>query len=196
MNPSAYPLTWPTGKPRTAWDARTKGSFTSGAKPISMAAAFQRVQDELERLGAQYGLISSNLELTLSGRPRADRRAPDDPGVCLYFQLDGKPHAMACDGYLTVQQNLAAIAGHIEATRRIARYGVATAAESLRAFQSLPPPKTHWQILQCPPGSSAGTVDQCYRALAASAHPDRGGSNEAMSALNAARDAARREIGA
>lgn len=196
MNPSAYPLTWPTGKPRTAWDARTKGSFTSGAKPISMAAAFQRVQDELERLGAQYGLISSNLELTLSGRPRADRRAPDDPGVCLYFQLDGKPHAMACDGYLTVQQNLAAIAGHIEATRRIARYGVATAAESLRAFQSLPAPKNHWETLGLEPGVGHRMIDDAYRILARKAHPDNGGSNDAMSALNAARDAARREAGA
>lgn len=189
----AYPLAWPTGKPRTDWRKRQRGTFTSGGKPIGIAAAYERVQDELDRLGGKYGLVSSNLELTLSGRPRADRRAPDDPGVCLYFTLDGNPHAMACDAYSSVQQNLAAIAGHIEATRRIARYGVATAAESLRAFVALPQAKTCWEVLGLPSGASTAEIDAAFRRLARDAHPDQGGSAAAMAALNAARDQARLE---
>jgi curved DNA-binding protein CbpA len=37
------------------------------------------------------------------------------------------------------------------------------------------------------------TITACYRRLAADAHPDRGGSHERMSELNAARDEALRE---
>lgn len=206
MNPSAYPLAWPAGKPRTAGYRRKPGSFKSNEKPIGMEVAYQRIQAELDRLGGKYGLVSSDVELTVSGRPRADRRAPLDPGVCLYFTLDGKPFAMACDAFDSVPQNLAAIAGHIEATRRIARYGVATAAESLQAFQALPPPgpreKPWREVLGFSvvfhEGLSTAEARQVvlsrYRERAKGLHPDQGGGTKDMADLNAARDAALKEL--
>lgn len=199
MNPSAYPLAWPTGKPRTPPHQRKNGKFTSGGRALTNAVAADRVEAELERLGAMYALISSNVEVTLSGRPRSGQRAPDDPGVCVYFQLDRKPYAMACDRYQTVADNLAAIAAHIDATRAIARHGVASAAETLQAFQALPSPTaptaaTCWQTLGVPTGASADQIRSAYRAKVAEAHPDTGGSNAAMAALNAARDEALRRL--
>lgn len=206
MNPSAYPLTWPAGKPRTQPGRRKPGPFTSYGKPIGMEVAYERVQAELDRLGGRYGLVSSDIELTVSGRPRADRKAPSDPGVCLYFTLDGKPFAMGCDAFASVQQNLAAIAGHIEATRRIARYGVATAAESLQAFQALPPPgpreKPWREVLGFSPvfheGLSMAEARQVvlsrYRERAKGLHPDQGGGTQDMADLNAARDGALKEL--
>lgn len=196
MNPSTFPLAWPAGKPRTPASSRKPGSFKSNEKPIGMEAAYERVQAELDRLGGKYGLLSSNVELTLSGRPRGDRRAPSDPAVCLYFSLDGKPFAMGCDAFDSVPQNIAAIAGHIEATRRIARYGVASASESLRAFEALPAPQSHWAVLGLLPGSGAEAINHMYRDKARKAHPDQGGSEADMARLNAARDAAIQEIGA
>ena len=38
-------------------------------------------------------------------------------------------------------------------------------------------------------------ITQAYRLAASKAHPDRGGSNEAMQRVNAARDAVLKEIG-
>jgi hypothetical protein len=148
-SPPRYPLAWPAGRARTPWAKRIKGDFKmtedGKEKRLTIEAAFNRVEVQVDRLGGIYPLLSSNLELRLDGRPRADRAPPQDPGVCLYFQLKEKPYAMACDTYDTVAQNIAALAAHIEAVRRIERYRVASAAETLQAFQALPPP---------PPGGS------------------------------------------
>jgi len=59
-------------------------------------------------------------------------------------------------------------------------------------FQARPPPPP-------PPRSgpmvTADMVARWYRTLAMKFHPDRGGSHEAMQALNAARDALMRDLG-
>lgn len=199
MSPSAYPLTWPAGKPRTPTNQRKDGKFKSNGRAMTNAAAADRVEAELARLGAIYALISSNVEVTLSGRPRSGLRSPDDPGVCVYFQLARKPYAMACDRYRTVADNLAAIAAHIDATRAIARHGVASAAETLQAFQALPSSdavviRHWWEVLGVPRRPALSEIDAAYRRLAAARHPDRGGSDAAMAELNAARDAAKRAL--
>jgi hypothetical protein len=200
LQPSAYPLSWPLGRPRTTAGRRVDSKFRHNGSRLTNAKAAERVEEELERLGAVYAVISSNVEVTLSGRPRSGQRAPDDPGVCVYFQLSGKPYAMACDRYTTVADNLAAIAAHIDATRAITRHGVATAEETLQAFQALPPPSTAsasrqwWDVLGVTARPTPEEVDAAYRRLASERHPDRGGSDAAMAELNAAREAARRAL--
>jgi hypothetical protein len=185
---SRFPLAWPPGKPRTLATRRKPGAFKSEGRMLTVDAAFGRIEYELDRIGGKYPLVSSNVELRLDGRPRMDRAPPADPGVCLYFELGGKPMAMACDAYASVPQNLGAIAAHLEATRAIARHGVATAAETLQAFVALPQPKSCWEILGLAPGSTAAQIREAWRAKAPAAHPDRGGSTAAMAELNAARD--------
>jgi hypothetical protein len=122
---SAYPLQWPAGRARKPADARIHGKFntkrSSGrymeTKALTVADALARLQDELDRIGARLPVISTNLETRLDGLPRSGQGEPSDPGVALYFQLQGKPHCMPCDTYTRVAQNIAAIAAHIEATR-------------------------------------------------------------------------------
>lgn len=143
--PTRFPLAWPFGRSRLPYGRRKSGKFTTkGAdgwqKPISVAAAMDRLEAEVRRLGGVNTLLSTNLDTRLDGRPRSDRSNPADPGAALYFTLAGKPMAMACDAFYEVAQNIAALAAHIEATRAIERYGVATAAETLQAFQALPSP--------------------------------------------------------
>ena len=191
--PTHFPLAWPQGRPRAK--SRAFGSFRSGDKRISVAVAVERLEAELGRLGARYPLLSTNIETTLSGRPRSSAPRPADPGVCVYFQLDGKPYALACDRYTEVADNVAAIAAHVDATRAITRHGVASAAETLQAFQALPAPPTWREVLDLSGKPSAAQVDTAYRRLAAQRHRDRGGSDAAMAELNAARDAARLELG-
>lgn len=211
-SPQRYPLAWPAHRPRTLGWKRAYGKFSSDGKSITMARAFSRLEEEIRRIGGVYALLSTNIELRLDGQPRSGRSAPEDPGVCLYFTLKGKPFALACDTYRSVEQNVAALAAHLDATRAIARHGVASAEESLSAFSALPPPSgsasasttaAGWrEILGFGPAFPAG-YDQAdamtligvrYRERAGKAHPDNGGSDAAMSALNAARDAARKEV--
>lgn len=187
--PSAFPLAWPLSKPRTPAHLRKDGRFRRNGSSLTVASAATRVEEELGRLGAVYPLISSNVEVTLSGRPRSGQREPADSGVCIYFQLFRKPYAMACDRYKTVADNLAAIAAHVEATRAIERHGVASAAETLQAFQALPAPKRPHEILGVSATASETEVRSAWRRQIAEHHPDQGGSEQRAAELNAARDA-------
>lgn len=187
--PPAFPLSWPSGKPRTPVDRRKRGQFQSNGKPVRRTAAVERVRREVAALGGVYPLISSNLELRKDGLPRLDRAEPYDSGICVFFSMKGQPYAMACDTYDKLAQNIAAVANHIAAVRAIERYGVATAAETLQAFQALPAPKRPHEILGVPPGASAAEVQKAWRERIANHHPDRTGSHHAAAEINAARDA-------
>lgn len=204
--PSAYPLAWPTHRARRPWSARVRGDFSEKVETktrlVTLDTACDRLEAEVRRLGGIYPLISTNVELRMDGRPRRDRAMPADPAVCVYFQLAGKPYALACDTYTEVAQNIAAVANHIDTLRRQERYGVATAAESLQAFMALPAPsptslgllRHWWEVLGVPIRPALSEVETAYRKLAAERHPDAGGSDAAMAELNAARDAARKAL--
>lgn len=195
----AYPLAWPQGRPRRLPRQRRRGQFTTAGQRVSVAGALKRLAGELDRLGAALPVISSNVELRLDGLPRSGQREPEDPGVCVYFQLAGKPHAMPCDTYERVADNIAAVAEHIKATRAIDRYGVATVAEMFSGFVALPAPGTArpWREVMGFPPEATVTLDMVearYRRLATTRHPDAGGSDAAMAELNAARDQAREAL--
>lgn len=210
MSVSAYPLQWPAGRPRKPAGVRVPGKFNTKrdngryreTKALTVADALSRLQDELDRLGARYPVISTNLETRLDGMPRSGQSEPADPGVALYFQLQGKPHCMPCDTYTKVAQNIAAIAAHIEATRAIERYGVSSVAEMFAGFTALPAPgaRRPWREVFKVDGTvptTAAGVESRYRSLAKARHPDSpGGSHDAMAELNAAREQALKEIGA
>lgn len=205
MSVSAFPLQWPVGRPRKSSGQRKLGKFkTSGRtgylQALTVADALGRLQDELDRIGARHTVISTNLETRLDGLPRSDQSEPTDPGVALYFQLQGKPHCMPCDTYTKVAQNIAAIAAHIEATRAIERHGVSSVAEMFAGFTALPPPgaRRHWrEVFGFEPTAHVyeAAIDAKYRDLAKKHHPDRpGGSHDAMAELSHARDEALKAV--
>ena len=202
----AYPLQWPQGRPRKSLSTRKDATFgtmsTSSAgswkalKKLGMPDAIRRLQDELDKIAATSVVLSTNVELRLDGFPRGDRGEPRDPGVALYFMLARAPHVMACDTFSRVADNIAALAAHIEATRKIARLGVATAAEMFAGFQALPAPGSipWWQVLEIEPDATLARINAAYARLAKVRHPDRpGGSHDMMADLNRARDAAVKE---
>lgn len=202
--PDRYPLAWPKHRPRTKAADRRRGTSSAGNKRITLAAAFDRLEDEIERLGGKNPILSTNIEPRISGAPKANVAAPADPGVCVYFGLKGQPMTMACDTFTEVAQNIAALANHINATRRIASYGVATAEEVLQNFAALPPPRAEGIV---PAGASAPvpwwtffgvmrtaadeeSIDALYRAKARAASGDEA----KLTTLNLMRDAARADI--
>ena len=192
--PAAYPLAWPPGRPRAT--SREAGRFGTtlrndpgwkAPKPLTLAEARVRLARELDLLGARLAVLSSNVELRLDGQPRAGRTEPADPGVAVYFRLHEKPIALACDRYTTVAQNIAAIAAHIDATRRIERYGVATMEQMFTGFLALPAPiaPDDWRSALGNPGS-LDEAEAAFRSRMRRAHPDAGGEHGAAAALNAA----------
>lgn len=185
MVADAYPLAWPQGWPRRtrAETSRFGGSFDSNR---------QELEWEIERMGGRYVVISTNIPLRRDGRPYASQaNKPDnnDHGVAVYFERDGKQMVFACDRWNRVQDNMRAIQKTIDAMRGIERWGASEMMErAFSAFEALPPPRSHWSILGLKPGASLDDIRIAYRALAAKAHPDAGGSHAKMAELNAARD--------
>jgi len=209
MDAQSFPLHWPAGRPRKPAGLRKNGKFSTAGRSgyqqaLTVAEALRRLQDELDRIGARQPTISSNIETRLDGLPRSGQPDPRDPGVALYFHLQGKPHCMPCDTYTQVAQNIAAIAAHIEATRAIERHGVSSVAEMFTGFAALPPPgaKRPWRevmdfLPNDDPQITRDVIESRYRRLAAQRHPDRpGGSHDAMAELNQAKQQALKEIGA
>ncbi|KNY20398.1 DnaJ domain-containing protein [Methylobacterium sp. ARG-1] len=203
----AYPLQWPQGRRRTPAELRREAKFRKvkddqygwrSQYHLSIDDAVERLETELSRLGATLPVLSTNFEKRLDGRFRAKQPSSDDPGVAVYFVLDGQPHCLPCDTYLRTADNIAAIAAHIEATRAIERHGVASVAEMFAGFRALPAPGATpwWQVLAVPLSASAEEIEAAFRKLARERHPDRpGGSHDMMSELNRARDAGLKERG-
>jgi hypothetical protein len=189
----AYPLQWPAGWPRARYRERasfgTTGRNRYGNKdPLTINEALERLSNELDRLGARYVTLSTNLELRLDGAPRSGQSEPSDPGAAVYFRLAGRDTVLACDKWDRAADNIAAIAKHIEALRGIDRWGVGTAAQAFAGYQALPSPEQWWQVLGVSERADRTEIAAAYRRLAGTAHPDKGGSNSAMARLNAARD--------
>jgi hypothetical protein len=201
MSADAYPLTWPQGWPRAR--SRKSASFHESdsskdyktTKTLTLATALDRLEDELKRLDAKTIIVSTNRERRVNGMISAAGSEPADPGVAVYFKLKGKDTALACDTWTRVADNVNAIAKHVGAIRGMERWGVGTVEQVFTGYQALPAPEQWWQVLGVAQTATAEQIDAAWRKLAATAHPDKGGSDAAMSRLNAARDAAKRARG-
>lgn len=209
-----FPLSWPVGWKRTPSHQREVARFQTSShrdeqrrgadgnlqmvrvaskRVLTVADAIKRLSSEVDRLGATDALVSSNVQLKLDGLPRSGQPEPSDPGAAVYFRLKGKPRCLACDKWTRVADNIAAIAQHIDALRRIDRYGVGTMEQAFAGYAALPPsPSDWWIVLQVTPEATSAQIDDSFRRLAKSAHPDHGGSHHEMARLNAARDEARK----
>lgn len=188
MTAQAYPLQWPAQFPRAA--RRDQSRFNT-----TLAGALKKVQDSLRLFAKDSGkkldgiVISSNYSLGSEN--------PPDPGVAVYFTWDGIQVCIPVDRYTKLADNLTAIHHVIEARRTELRHGtLALVRASFAGFLALPPPGNRaWRdVLEIKGPATKETVLAAYRRLAGERHPDQGGSNDMMAELNAARDAALREV--
>lgn len=186
----AYPLSWPDGWKRVPY--RTRSRF----KVSGFGKARDFLLDEVYRMGGASVILSTNIALRLDGLPYANTREPNDPGVAVYFRYKKREMCFACDAYTTVRENAYAIAKSIEALRGIERWGASDMMErAFRGFTAIAAQseETWWDVLECLPTADLDIINAQYRVRARSAHPDTGGSHEAMSRLNTARDRALEE---
>jgi len=184
----AYPLHWPDGLPRT--DRKVASQFRT-----SLSAALKNVKGALEAFGRDSGKPVSHIVLS-SNVGGLDVEPPKDTGVAAWFTWDGEQRCIAVDRYPKPEDNLQAIFHILEARRTEIRHGgLHIVRQTFKGFTALPAPE-HWtQVLGVSPYASAEEVSAAYRQRARAAHPDQGGSGDQMARLNAARDAAIRQIG-
>lgn len=191
--PEAYPLHWPPGWPRTAGAQRERAKFGQRKERTNgLGAAWKQFErgvdggraqrfllDELRRLGATNLVLSTNVELRQDGRPYANRRSPDDPGVAVYFTLKRQQRCIPCDRWDPVADNVYAIAKSIEALRGLDRWGAGKMVDAaFSGFKALPATGTGrawWDVLGLPALAKRTQVDEAYRRLALERHPDRNG---------------------
>jgi hypothetical protein len=194
MTVTAYPLQWPTGRKRTERHRRARAKFET-----SFAVARDDLIAEVRRLGGRNLVISTNIPLRQDGLPYASYRRIDDEGVAVYFSYDSQPMSFACDRWDRVEHNMQAIVKTIDALRGIARWGTGDMMKAaFTGFTALPAPATpkKWRdILSVHPSEYDLVIVRAnYRRLASTAHPDKGGSHDAMAELNAALAEAEKEL--
>lgn len=194
----AYPLEWPAGYARTPPQKRRDSQFRKYGQKLTVATALDRLQRQIELLGGRLPVLSSNVELRLNGLPRSGLPEPSDPGVAVYFQLRGRSTCMPCDVFSKVADNIGAIAHHIDAVRRIERYGVASVDQMFQGFQAIrgPGPKPWREVLGIKDDAmvTPQMIVSRQHELARVHHPDVGGSETAMTEINAAVDQAMEEL--
>jgi DnaJ domain len=185
MTVEAYPLQWPAGKPRASHPEASRFD-----RSRSLAASLKGLLNEIRLLGGTLPVVSTNIKLRLDGIPYANQAQPRDKGVAVYFTLKEQPMCFSCDRWDRVEDNLYAIAMTIGALRGIERWGSGSMVEqAFTGFIALPAPKSPWDVLGVPRGASQDEIEAAYRQKAKTAHPDKGGTPEAMQDLNEARAA-------
>jgi hypothetical protein len=187
---TAYPLRWPPGWPRT--DPSRRERWPQGDR-LTISGSLKSLQDELRRLGATQIVLSSNVSL--------GNEHPTDVGVVAYALYGKKQIAIPCDRWASVAANLRAIAKTIEAMRGMERWGAKHMITAMfQGFTALAAPdRADWRASLGFRPDERPTPDQVKmrrNELAQRHHPDRGGNPAQMAEINAAHDAALRELAA
>lgn len=190
---TAYPLSWPEGFPRAK--TREKGAFRT-----TLSGALSNVTGSLQAFGKDSGRPVTNI--ILSSNVSLGVQKPEDPGIAAWFLWDGEQRCIPVDRYATPEANLQAIHHVLEARRVELRHGtLALVRATFKGFTlALPKPGAArpWRYV-LGFGSAARPVtvemiEAAYRNAMKGAHPDHGGTHEAAAELNAAREAALKEL--
>lgn len=190
MTIPAFPLHWPEALPRT--ERKASSAFKTG-----LSAALKNVKGSLELFGRDSNKPVTEIVLS-SNVGGIDPGTIKDTGVAAWFTWDGEQRCIAVDRYPKVEDNLQAIHHIIEARRTEMRHGgLHIVRQTFKGFVALPAPpgqKSWREVLGLTGPVTKADIDAAYRALAATAHPDTGGTTDAMAELNRARALAKASI--
>ena len=185
-SPTAFPLQWPTMVPHAA--AQERSPFK-----VSLARAVSDLKDSLRLFGQESGKPIS--DVVISSNVTLGQNRPKDSGVAVYFEWDGAQRCIAVDKFAKPECNVCAIYYVLEARRQELRYGgLSIVRAAFQGFAALPAPDDWRAVLGLAPDCSLKDAEAAFRRLARDRHPDRGGDDDAMAALNAARAAAKKDL--
>lgn len=174
-----------------------------------------RVLDDLEyetdMLEAREGSVvimtfHTNHEVRNDGKLRSDARGPRYPGVVIRFDVPSEdrkrwvPMSFECDQFVEWKANVQAIAGALEALRKIDRYGVSSRGKEkahYAGYKALPSAEgkvstrgaaaaylaTHSGVAMKEILLSDTARSTAYRKAAQRLHPDTGGSVDEFAKL-------------
>ncbi len=178
----AFPLQWPLGYERS--ENRLSSSFK-----ITADKARKDLLNEVLLLSKDKNpVISSNVPLRKrDGQMYADvaNDELEDPGVAIYFVMNGESRVLACDAWLTPAENIRALGLTINAMRGMDRWKCSEILKrTFSGFPSLPEITTAetdiWLILglNVKP-ENVEKVKEAYRSRLAIVHPDKPGGSDA-----------------
>lgn len=191
----AYPLLWAMGRQRT--DQRQ-----SVRSHVSLARATDDLLYELQLLDAVDIVISCNVK-PLKQFPGYPERyeMPDDPGVAVYFTVNGIPYIFACDAFEAVQGNVRDIGQLLREKRMLSQLHQCASIDrefagykaAVVPVEASPRRKPWWKVLYVSPEAPLAVVEAAYRGLARIVHSDltQHSDDAAMAALNRAIEEAR-----
>lgn len=186
----SYPLSWPIQWPRV------QSSRISEFGRRSIAECVDEMLHQLRLLSAHDVVISSNLKLRIDGLPISNQSQPTDRGVAVYFKLKKFNRVLACDKWTRIEDNMWAIAKHVDALRGQQRWGVGSIDQAFAGYTALPSPSASWwDVLGVSAFASTDEIKAAYRAKAKTTHPDVGGKSDDFQRVQAAWDQVVRERG-
>lgn len=121
------PLGWPKGIARTPSGIARPPCFN-----VPLSDSFEALKDALFNINAADALISTNIELTKGGKPRqSGAMAYPDPGVSIFFRLNGETVLLQCDRFERVADNLMALVRYIDGCRVLVALGVSKTVDDM-----------------------------------------------------------------
>jgi hypothetical protein len=173
----AFPLDWPLGYKRTA-----SRSYSRFKQTGDDAQRFLR--NELSKIGARNIIVSSNVPVRKDGMMYSEHmnKVVTDPGVAVYFNLNGEAKVIVADQFTRVWENIYAIGKTLESMRAIERYGASDFINrAFKGFTALPeaietPYKREWWVvLGVDKHANSAQIKEAYRIKSKLVHPDKGG---------------------
>ncbi len=176
MGAEAYPLHWPAG-----WPKISKNLYRDDARfNTSLAKARDGLMHELELMGANHIVLSTDIKLRQDGLPYASRKEPEEPGAAVYFEYQGKSMVFACDRWIGVKNNVQALRKTVEAIRGVERWSASDMMErAFSGFQALTDQSSGewWAILSVSPTATYHEVESAFKQKRRDSHPDKPGGN-------------------
>jgi len=179
-------IDWPAEFPRTPPEDREP---YSGGFRVTRSVAFGNVLDELRTWdGVTDVQLDSGAEHQTRNPNKPYANASyQDPGVVVYFCKDGEDMAAACDRWDNPRDNAQDLYHYLHETRMQEQRGTVTAESEYRKLR-LPSgdddtvvatPAAH-DVLGVDPDATEGEIRDAYRERLTEAHPDQGGSADAL----------------
>lgn len=158
---------------------------------ITTEKSWSATYRELEACFRSWGIAEWSVEANVPlARTSSWSLTEVERAVTVVYVKDGRQVTLSLDTQRRPVDNLRALYLCLDAMRLIEARGLGDTAQS--AYLQLAAPVTArdpHEVLGLRPGAGRDEIEAMFRVRAKRAHPDAGGSEEAMAELNAARDA-------